>query len=181
MATAYAATAAEGAAEQGSAGMPQLEFSTFPSQIFWLVVAMVVLYFILSRVALPRIGSVLEARSDAIADDLDRAAEFKRRADEADQAYQSALAEARARAQEIAAKTKAEIHKEVDAAIADADAQITARTAESEKRLSEIRESAAENVQAVAIETANALVNAVAPGTADRAAVKDAVSAQLKG
>ncbi len=181
MATAYAATAAEGAAEHGSAGMPQLEFSTFPSQIFWLVVALVALYYILSRVALPRIGSVLEARSDAIVDDLDRAADLKRRAEDADRAYQEALAEARARAQEIAAKTKAEIQKEVDQAIADADAEISARTAESEKRLAEIRESALGNVEAVASDTAKALVDAIAPGAASADALKSAVASKLQG
>ncbi len=166
--------------DHGEAGMPQLEFETFPSQIFWLVVALVALYYILSRVALPRIGSVLEARSDAIADDLDRAAEFKRRAEEADEAYQTALAEARTRAQEIAAKTKAEIQKKVDAAVEEADAEISARTAESEKHLAEIRESALRNVETVATETATALVDAIAPGAADAKAVKAAVAAKLQ-
>jgi F-type H+-transporting ATPase subunit b len=168
-------------ADHGSSGMPQLDFDTFPSQIFWLIVALVALYFVLSRVALPRIGSVLEARSDAIADDLDRAAEYKRRAEEADQTYQAALAEARAKAQEIAAKTKAEIQKEVDEAISDADAEISARTAESEKRLSGIRESAMANVETVAADTTKALIDAIAPGAADAAAVKAAVAAKLQG
>jgi len=167
--------------DHGSSGMPQLDFDTFPSQIFWLIVALVALYFILSRVALPRIGSVLEARSDAIADDLDRAAEYKRRAEEADQAYQTALGEARSKAQEIAAKTKAEIQKGVDEAIADADAEISSRTAESEKRLAEIRESAMANVETVAADTTQALIDAIAPGAADAATVKSAVAAKLQG
>lgn len=166
--------------DHGKAGMPQLEFDTFPSQIFWLVVALVALYFILSRVALPRIGSVLEARSDAIADDLDRAAEFKRRAEEADEAYQTALAEARARAQEIAAKTKADIQKQVDAAIEEADAEISARTAESEKHLAVIRENALRNVESVATDTATALIKTIAPGAVDAKAVKAAVAAKLQ-
>jgi F-type H+-transporting ATPase subunit b len=165
---------------EGGAGMPQLDFDTFPSQIFWLVVALVALYYILSRIALPRIGSVLEARSDTIADDLDRAAEYKRRAEEADHAYQAALAEARSKAQDIAAKTKAEIQKGVDKAIADADAEISARTAESEKRLAEIRESALGNVEIVAADTAAALIKAIAPGAANAKAVKTAVAAKLQ-
>ncbi len=54
--------AAHGAAEASGAGMPQLDFSTFPNQIFWLLVTLVVIYFVLSRIALPRIGSVLAER-----------------------------------------------------------------------------------------------------------------------
>ena len=48
---------AYGGAETG--GMPQLDFSSWPNQIFWLVITLVAIYLILSRVALPRIASVL--------------------------------------------------------------------------------------------------------------------------
>ncbi len=53
--------AAEGAEQ--AAGMPQLDFATFPNQIFWLVVTLVVIYLILNKVALPRIASVLADRA----------------------------------------------------------------------------------------------------------------------
>ena len=69
---AAAAAAADGAGK-ASGGLPQLNITTFPSQIFWLVVTLVVLFLLLSKVALPRIASVLEERADAIADDLDAA------------------------------------------------------------------------------------------------------------
>ena len=81
--------------EAASIGMPQLDFATFPSQIFWLIVALVTLYFVLSRIALPRIASAIEERHDAIEDDLDRAAEFRRRALQAEKDYDAALAAAK--------------------------------------------------------------------------------------
>ena len=46
--------------------MPQLEISTFPSQIFWLVISFLLLYLILSRIIVPRIASVLKDREDEI-------------------------------------------------------------------------------------------------------------------
>jgi F-type H+-transporting ATPase subunit b len=163
-------------------GMPQLDFSTWPSQVFWLIVALVVLYFILSRVALPRIGGVIEERQDAIEDDLDRAAEFKRRAAQAEIAYEAALAEAKAKANAIAAEARGEIQKELDAAIAKADGEIAARAAESEKRIRQIRDSALESVEAVAVETAEALVDALArDATVASGAVRAAVSRQIQG
>ena len=177
---ATAAAAAEGA-EHGSGGLPQLNFSSFPSQIFWLVVAMVVLFLLMSRVALPRIGSVLEERADAIADDLDRAEEFKRKAEEAEEAYQQALADARAKAQEIAAETRAEIQKDVDAEITKADAEISARAAEGEKRIAEIRDSAMASVEEVANEAGLAVVEAILPDAADAGAVKAAIQSRLGG
>jgi F-type H+-transporting ATPase subunit b len=174
--------AAHGGGHGASAGgMPQLDFSTWPSQIFWLLVALVALYFILSRVALPRIAGVLEERQDAIEDDLDRAAEFKRRAALAEIAYEAALADAKAKANGIAAEARAAIQKELDAAIAKADAQIAAKAAESEKRIGEVRAGALAAVEAVALDTAGALVDALAPGSADPAAVRAAVDAQLRG
>ena len=65
-------------------GMPQLDFGTYGSQIFWLVVSLVVLFFVLKTIALPQIASGIEERSDAIEDDLDRAAEFRKKAEEAE-------------------------------------------------------------------------------------------------
>jgi len=171
--------AAEAAAEHASGGLPQLDFTTFPSQIFWLAVTCFVLFQLMNKVALPRIASVLEERADAIADDLDRAEEFKRKAAEAEAAYQQALTDARAKAQGIAAETRAEIQKDVDAAMAKADAEISARAAESEKRIREIRDSAMAAVAEVANDTAGAVVDAVMPDVMDAAAVKAAVKARL--
>lgn len=172
------------AGEEGhekSGGMPQLDFASWPSQIFWLVISMVVLFFILKEVALPRISEGLEERSDAIEDDLDRAAEFRKRAEDAETAYEKALADARAKAQEIAQATRDEIQKEVDAAVAKADAEIAARTAEGEARIGAIRASALEAVREVAGDTAEALVASVAPDVADGAAARAAVAELVKG
>lgn len=175
-----AAPALAAGAEGEKGGMPQLNFESYGSQIFWLVVSFVVLFFILKTIALPQIASGIEERSDAIEDDLDRAAEFRKKAEEAEAAYDAALAEARAKAQEIAQATRDEIQKDVDAAIAKADAEIAAKTAEGEKRIAEIRAHALEAVEEVAADTAEAVVAAIAPDMADAEAVKAAVAGALK-
>ena len=174
---ASAPDAAHGA--EASSGLPQLDFTTFPSQIFWLIVALGFLYWLMTNIALPRIAGVLEERADAIADDLDKADEFKQKAEEAEKAYEQALADARAKAGEIAAETRAEIQKDVDAAMAKADAEIAARTAEGEKRIAEIRDNAMTAVEGVANETAAAIVDAILPDAADAGAIKAAVTARL--
>ena len=161
-------------------GMPQLDFSTFPNQIFWLVVSITVLYFILSRVALPRIGSVMAERAGTIANDLAAAEQLKLQAAEAERAYGKALDDARAAANKVIEAAKAEIQADLNAAIAKADAEIAARTAEAEVRLAQIRAQAAGAVAEVARDAAGAIV-ANFGVTADDAAVAAAVEARLKG
>lgn len=174
----HAAAAAGHVAEK--AGMPQLDFATFPNQIFWLVVALVVIYLVLSRVALPRIGGILADRQGAITNDIAAAEELKAKAEAAEKAYQQALVDARAEAQRIVAEARAEIQKEVDVATAHADAEIAAKAAESEHRIGEIRAGAVESVREVARDTAAALVTALG-GKADARAVAAAVTERLKG
>ena len=180
-------TAAEHAADAGhateaasSGGMPQLDFSTFGNQIFWLVIAIVVLYLILSRVALPRIGSVLAERTGTITNDIAAAETFKGQAAEAEAAYHQALDDARAAAAKVIEDAKAEIQKDLNAAIVKADAEIAARTAESQARIGEIRDSAAEAVKTVAKDTTKELLGSFGV-SADARSVTAAVTAQLKG
>ncbi|GGA14073.1 F0F1 ATP synthase subunit B' [Neptunicoccus cionae] len=175
------ATETNGAATEHAQGMPQLDFSTFPNQIFWLLVTLVVIYFVMSRVALPRIASVLAERHGAIQSDLDKAEQMKAKAVEAEAAYNKALVDARAEAQAIVEATRAEIQKDVDVAMAKADAEIAAKSAESETAIKEIRDSALGAIEEVANDTAEAIVAKVMPTAADKTAVKAAVSARLKG
>lgn len=161
-------------------GMPQLDFSTWGNQIFWLVLALLATYFILSRIALPRIGAVLAERQGTITNHIAAAEDLKARAAEAETAYDKALADARTEANEIVAKAKADIQGDLDDAIARADAEIAAKSAESEKAIGEIRASALENVKEVAQETAKEIILAFG-GNPDAAAVDEAVSQRMKG
>lgn len=176
------ATETNGAeAAEHADGMPQLDFSTFPNQIFWLVVTLLVIYFILTRVALPRIAAVLAERSGTITNDLAAAEELKLKAVEAEAAYNKALVDARGEAQRIVAEARADIQKDLDKAIAKADAEISAKTAESEKLIGEIKANAMKSVAEVATDTASAVIAAVAPGKGDAKAVKAAVADRMKG
>ncbi len=173
------ATEAAGEAEK-AVGMPQLDFSTWPNQIFWLMVTLVVIYLVLSRIALPRIGAVLAERKGTITNDLAAAEELKFKAVQAEKTYNDALASARGEAAKIVAAAKADIQKDLDAAIAKADIDIAAKAAESEKTIGEIRAGAVDAITEVARDTAKELVAALG-GTADAKTVTAAVAARLKG
>jgi len=173
--------ASEAKAAESASGLPQLDFSTFGNQIFWLAVALVVLYFILSRIALPRIAAVLAERQGTITNDLAAAEEMRTRATEARGGLRTkALADAKAEAQKIIAETKAAIRQELDRANAEADAEIKARTAEGEKQIAEIRAGALDAVKAVAADVAGELVAAMGQKP-DGRSVNAAVNARMKG
>ena len=160
-------------------GMPQLDFSTFSNQIFWLVVTLVVIYFILSRIALPRISGALVDRADTISNDLAEAEELKQKSVEAEEAYEKALADARAEAQQINIAMRAEIQSQLDAELAKADLEISARTHEAASALAEIRDTALSSVRDVAKSTTKEIVK-VLGGTTDAKEVTAAVTARMK-
>ena len=172
--------ATDTAQETAKAGMPQLDFSTFPNQIFWLVVTLLMIYFVLSRIALPRIGGVLAERKGVITNDLAAADELKHKAVSAEKAYNDALVRARVEAAKIVTEAKADIQKDLNKAIAQADTEIAAKSAESERRIGDIRAGAMDAIAQVAKDTAFELVTALG-GAGDPTIVSAAVTARLKG
>jgi F-type H+-transporting ATPase subunit b len=176
-----ATEATEAAGHAGKAvGMPQLDFSTWPNQIFWLLVTLVAIYLLLTRIALPRISAVLADRKGAITNDLAVAEELKQKALKAEKAYNEALAQARVDAAKIVARARADIQKDLDTAMAQADLAIAAKSADAEKRMAEIRDGALDAVTEVARDTAREIVAALG-GKADARSVTAAVNARLKG
>lgn len=173
-----AAETAEVAAKGGS--LPQMDVSTFPSQIFWLAVTFGALYLIMSRMVLPRLGAAIEERRDRIADDLDRAAESKRMAEEAEAAYNRSLADARARSQAIAAETRDEVNTEIATLQKDAEQSLAARAAAAEAKISAMKAAAAAKVREAAADTTRAIVETLIQETPSEAAVEAALSKAAK-
>ncbi|MGD1870412.1 MAG: F0F1 ATP synthase subunit B' [Neomegalonema sp.] len=176
------ATHTEVPAEKSAGGMPQLsQIDSFASQVFWLVITLIALYYVFSRIALPKIESTLEERHDTIVGDLDKAAELNLRAEAAAAEYATALAEARSEAQRIADETKADVKAQLDAAIAKADEQIAAKAAESTTRLAAIEAEAGARASEVANAAAEALLGRFTSGAVDASELSSAVANRLSG
>jgi len=162
-------------AAEAASGLPQLDISTWTSQIFWLVLTFAVLYFALSRFILPNLRDTIGNRTDRIADDLDSASRMKLEAKEAEKAYEQSLRDARAKASNVAESTRqsldAEIQTELDAADAEADRESQL----AETRIREIKQTALSNIDAVASDVAGALVTKLTGKTVTDAALKAAV------
>jgi len=152
--------------------MPQLNPLDWAPQLIWLAITFGILYLLMKWVALPRIGSVLDMRRDRIAGDLESAERLRRETEEAIAAYEQALAEAKSKAHAIAQEARNKLKDEVAAERAGLDRELAAKATEAEARIHEAKTAALKDVNAVAAETAAAIVQrliGVAPAKPDLA------------
>src|SRR6516225_9915618 len=167
------------AGEQGR-DFPPFDSRSFPSQLLWLALTFIALYLLMARIALPRIGAILEQRRARIADDMTAAQRLKEQSDAAIAAHEKALNEARSRAQALASETRAKAATEAEARRKDVDAKLAVRIAEAEKTIAATRTAALANVRGIAGETASAIVERLIGAAPPRQEVDETVDAVLK-
>ena len=138
--------------------MPQLDAYWYASPIFWLIIFFSVLYWLLSRRALPRIAEILEAREDRIAADLDQAQRMRAEAEQVMASYEKTLAQARARAHDLVAETQAKLQAEAAERQAELDQALARQLAEAEARIAEAKRSALKELEEAAVAAAQAAV-----------------------
>ena len=126
--------------------MPQLDISTFSSQIFWLVVSFTTLFLIVWRIGVPKISHVLETRQKRIDDNLLRAEELKREAEAALESYEASLTEARSQAQAILAEANTSLAEEFKTREAELIKALSKRISESEENISRTVDNAIEKM-----------------------------------
>jgi F-type H+-transporting ATPase subunit b len=163
------------------APFPPFQKDTFASQLVSLLIAFVALYLIVSRIALPRVGSVIDARQDAIEGDLAEAQRLKDQSEAALKAYESELAAARSRAQAIGTETREKLNAASEAERKILEEQLSAKLSEAEKSIASTRQAAMSNVRGIAADAAAAIVQRLTGVAPEAAAVNGAVDASLKG
>ena len=163
------------------APFPPFQKDTFASQLVSLAIAFVALYLLVSRVALPRVGSLLDERQNKIDGDLAEAQTLKEETDRALKAYESELAAARSRAQAIGTETREKLNAASDAERKTLEERLTLKLAEAEKTIASTREKAMSNVRGIAADAAAAIVQRLSGVVPDGTSVKRAVDASLKG
>jgi F-type H+-transporting ATPase subunit b len=162
-------------------GFPPFESSTFASQLVSLVIAFVALYIIVSRIALPRVGAVIDARQNKIEGDLSEAQKLKDQSEAAIKAYEADLATARSKAQAIGAETREKLNAASEAERKSLEDKLAARLTEAEKTIAATRATAMGNVRGIAADAAGAIVQRLTGSAPDSNAVARAVEASLKG
>jgi len=174
--------AAHTEAEGGhKAPFPPFQKDTFASQLVSLVIVFAALYLIVSRIALPRVGGVLDERQNTIEGDLAEAQKLKDDSDGALKAYEAELAQARSRAQAIGAETREKLNAASEAERKTLEERLSLKLAEAEKTIASTREAAMSNVRGIAADAAAAIVQRLTGVVPDGASVGQAVDASLKG
>jgi F-type H+-transporting ATPase subunit b len=167
--------------EADGGAFPPFDPNTFASQLVSLVIAFVALYLIVSRIALPRVSGVIDARQSAIDGDLTAAQKLKDESDTALKAYESELAAARGRAQAIGTETREKLNAAAEAERKTLEERLSAKLAEAEKTIASARSAAMSNVKSIATDAASAIVQQLTGVAPDGKSVDTAVKAALKG
>ena len=160
--------------------MPQLNPLDWAPQLIWLLITFGILYLLMVYVALPRIGSVIEARAAHIAKDLAAADKLRRETEEAIAAYEQALAEAKQKAHAIVEEGRATLKAETAAERAKLDSDLAKKGAEAEARIDEAKTSAMREVSAVAADVAADIVRRLIGAAPPKAEIAKAVAAVRK-
>jgi F-type H+-transporting ATPase subunit b len=161
-------------------GFPPFQSQTFASQLVWLVIAFVMLYVLMSKWALPRVGSILEDRQKKIDGDIAEAGALKAQSDAAVAAYEKALADARANAQAIANETRDKQAAAAEARRKTLEDELNAKLAGAEKTIAATKTAAMSNVRGIAEDATRAIVERLIGTAPSDKAVADAVTDALK-
>ena len=156
--------------------MPQLDISTWPPQLFWLAVTFLALYFVISRVAIPRTGGVIALRKSTVDGDLAKAKNLKDETENAVRSYEAALAEARAKAHAIAQENRNALNAEIEAERAKLDAALGAKIATAENKVAASRDKALAEIADMAAEIAGEIVTQLTGAKVTKAEATAAVS-----
>jgi F-type H+-transporting ATPase subunit b len=161
-------------------GLPQLDITTWPNQLFWLVVTFGIGYIIMSRMITPRIGNVIEQRGRTIQDDLNRAKEAEAEAQTMKAEFEASLDDARAKAADAAQKAMSEAKAKAEEAEAELSAKLAKKTKTAETKLAKIRDEALANINEVASEVTQDAVKAVTGMTVTKAEATKSVAKLAK-
>ena len=177
---AHKATTEQPPTSEHGSGFPPFQSQNFPSQLVWLVIAFVLLYVLMAKLALPRVASIIESRQKHIDEDIAEAGKLKQQADEAVAAYEKALADARARAQSIASETRERHEAAADATRKQLEDELNTKLAGAEMSIAATKQAAMANVRSIAEEIARAIIERLSGSAPNDTAVANAVASALK-
>jgi len=164
----------------GKPQFPPFNKETFASQLVWLAIFFIALYVIISRLAIPRIGGIIDARRGRVEGDLAEANRLKGQSDDALKAYEKSLADARGRAQALANETRDKLTAEAEVRRKALESQLNAKLADAEKTIAATKSAAMSNVHGIAVDTASAIVQRLIGSAPSGGAVETAVADVLK-
>jgi F-type H+-transporting ATPase subunit b len=161
--------------------VPQLDISTFTPQIIWLIITFGVLYLLMAKLALPRIGSILEQRQNRIEDNLAMAQNLKRESEVDAESYETAILEAREQARTSTQLAIKEMSEESQRRQSELNDRLVNEVKSAEERIAQARKKAMSNISEMAEDIVLDAAESLIGITPNKDTIKNAVSAKLKG
>ena len=158
---------------------PPFDASTFASQLLWFAITFAVLYYVMAKVALPRLAGIIEGRRDRIAADLDTAERLKGESEDAARNYEKALAQARSNASSIADTARTASKTKADAQRGETERDLAAKLTAAEARITDIKNRALSEVGSIAGDATEAVVASLIGAKATPDEVNAAVQSVL--
>mgnify|MGYP002469732509 CR=1 FL=1 len=134
--------------------MPQLDFSVFPSQLFWLSICFFTMLFLMRKIIIPRIAEMINLRKEKIDDYLQKAAEIKEKAEKSLEKYQEALQKATSEANQSLLKTQQDLKNLMECKQADLSAELANQIKEGEQKIAQGKQKALKQVEEMSAELA---------------------------
>jgi F-type H+-transporting ATPase subunit b len=157
-------------------GFPQLNAKTYPSQVFWLFVSFVLLYALMSKIALPRVGEVLDTRRSHRENDLKRAEQLQEEATKVKAAYEAAIAKAQAEAQDAQRAAEQDASEKIAEKNAEFAEKARKRVAAAEQNIARAKEEALSSLADISADVAAEMANKVAGVQVGKAEARKAVN-----
>ena len=148
--------------------MPQLDFSTFLPQIFWLFISLSFLYIVLSKYALPRVSDVIEERKDIIAQDIDSAKEYSEESEKAIEELNLKLSEAKTSSQNLINKSIQDIKEDSEIKKSSLIKEINNEISEAEGEIKEKKETALAEISSISESLAIEMLESLSVGEIDK-------------
>jgi F-type H+-transporting ATPase subunit b len=161
--------------------MPQLDYHTFVPQLVWLAISFVVLYILMAGLGLPKVKAAIEGRRHHLDGDLARAAALKEEAEAALAAYQKALADARAAAQDTLRQTAEKLSAEAAARQHQLTETLAEQIAAAEARIAAGKDQALADIRGIASDVGSAVVEKLTGAAPNPLAMTNAVGHALNG
>lgn len=130
--------------------MPQLDFSTYSSQFFWLVLTFLILFLLLSKVYLPKILDIFELRGKTISENIQAAHLAKDEAVRLKKEYEEMISNAaKIRSNKLAESNK-EIFIMIEAALLKQENDLNYRLSQAEERIKNFEIKSSDDVSLIA-------------------------------
>tara|TARA_B100000963_G_C22416153_1_gene575561 strand:+ start:168 stop:638 length:471 start_codon:yes stop_codon:yes gene_type:complete len=148
----------------GAVGMPQLDFSTFPNQVFWLAVFCVILFAIVKLFIIPRMEDIFANRRKIIDGNIAKAEEIRLRVSEIEQQIEEELRKAKAQCDDIINTSGNNIKEQMSIALEDSKIATSQLIKEAEGRLKALKDGSETAIEKISEELATEIIKTLSRG-----------------